>query len=101
MNHSNERRQNSSAPPDMCMRSDDVDLSPNASESLDPFMTRQELARRWKCSRKKLDNDFCSGRLPIATICIGRLRRHKREEILAYERLVTRRSSSDVGGKNG
>ena len=67
---------------------------------LEHHITRRQLAKRWGCSTKKIANDFCAGRLPIDTICIGRLRLHRISDVLAHERAQSRRSTSDVGGRH-
>ena len=63
--------------------------------SSETFLNRRQLAERWNCSSKKIDNDRISGR-GCRHVKIGRLVRYRLSDVVKYEETRIRRSTSDT-----
>lgn len=63
----------------------------------DLLLTEDQLADRWQCSVKKLQNDRLTGRGPNY-VKLGRSVRYRFSDVLAYEEANLRASTSDQGG---
>ena len=63
--------------------------------SSETFLNRSQLAERWRCSVKKIDNDRLNGR-GCRHVKIGRLVRYRLSDIVDYEDVRVRRSTSDT-----
>jgi hypothetical protein len=61
------------------------------------FLTEGQLADRWQCSIKKLQNDRLKGGGP-RFVKIRRSVRYRFTDVLAYEEANLRTSTSDQGG---
>ena len=67
----------------------------NNMSTNDVLLTPAQLARRWGCSRKKLDSDRLRGS-GCPYIKIGRLVRYRLPDIEAYEAAQLRQSTSQT-----
>lgn len=68
--------------------------------SNEAFLNRHQLAERWNCSVKKIDNDRLTG-CGCRHVKIGRLVRYRLADVVEYEDTRLRRSTSDAVVKSG